>query len=243
MGLFDELIPSSERVALFYVPIDEDGNESEEELLKIDCTTSENIVLTSTPTEHEVEDGSVISDHVTNKESPITLTGIVTDYPITLASAAIGNVAGASGSLISDKYGSIAGTAATGLFSALGNTLVNEGKPSLNAYKVFKQIREKKIPIKVVTGLDVFENMIMTNLNINRTASTATALHFTASFKKIVIAQSETVQIPDSAIKAPDGDVSSRAGASKKRNLGKTNPKETTEKVSSRGSSVLASFI
>ncbi len=64
------------------------------------------------------------------------------------------------------------------------------------AYDILKNIYLNKIPVEITTGLDVHQNMIMESLNLPRSKDTVRSLPFTASFRQVIFAASETVTIP-----------------------------------------------
>ena len=64
------------------------------------------------------------------------------------------------------------------------------------AYDAFKSIYTDKIPVTIVTGLDVHQNMVMESLSLPRNKDTVRSLPFTTSFRQIVFVASETVTIP-----------------------------------------------
>ena len=53
-------------------------------------------------------------------------------------------------------------------------------------------IRSKRQPVTIITGLDVFRNMVMESLEIPRSAQTGDSLEFTAS-TQITIVSSSTI--------------------------------------------------
>lgn len=75
-----------------------------------------------------------------------------------------------------------------------GNAGAQPGR-SLTAYKQLLQLHDTPQLITVVTGLETYQNLLMTSLNVPRTAQTGRAVRFRASFKEIQIVASQTVQI------------------------------------------------
>ena len=63
-------------------------------LLVVDCTRAEEVSLEAQASLHEIEDGSPITDHVIKRGRGFQLQGVVSDYPINLTQAAIGNAGG-----------------------------------------------------------------------------------------------------------------------------------------------------
>jgi len=227
-SIYDALGPgTSKRTTIQYAL--EDG--SEQELIKLDAVISETHGFQSETTDHEIEDGSNITDHVIKKGRPLSISGVVSDDPITIGLALLGNVSGAVGGLI----GGVGGTLISGAISSVGKSAIYSGKPSKNAYDAFDQIYEKRIPITIITGLRTYNNCIITDLSIQRDARTSSSLTFTAQFKEVRVVSSESIIVPPANISS-----SARPGAVAKTALGKLNPSEAISSVQERGRSILS---
>lgn len=207
-NIFDIITGRDKRVSLSYLA----GEDAEAlELLKIDATRAEEHSFKAKATQHEVEDGANISDHVIKTGRVVTLDGIISDDPITVAAAAIGNIGGIAGSLV----GGLGGAVATGAVSKIGSELIANGsKPSKDAVDILEYIYEESIPLMITTSIKTYTNMIMESLNIPRNSRNANALEFKASFKEIRIVESEVVDIPPSATTV-DGAIEEQKGGKK----------------------------
>lgn len=63
------------------------------------------------------------------------------------------------------------------------------------AYDVLKNIYANKELISIVTGLEVYGDMAMLQLDVNRNSRNGGSLSFSASFQKVKIVSSQTVDI------------------------------------------------
>lgn len=187
--IFDSIIPR--RVTLQY-----SLNGVDRTLLAIDCTESEQMTLESQATQHDIEEGADVSDHVIQKGRTLQLSGIVSDTPIDLTRATIGNLAGYLGDRIGGAAGTIA-TAGTVIMSNLAMT--GSPKPSKAALDIFEEIYAKRTPLTIVAGLSTYTNMVMERFSPRRDVRTAMSLSFTASFRQIRIITGETVTVPREA--------------------------------------------
>lgn len=160
--------------------------------ITIDASVQENHVSTCDLTENPVEDGATITDHVQMKPAELTIDGVISNTPISFA--VLDNIRG-----LIDTVTSI-----------LGKT-----SRSIEAYNELLRLQKSRVPFKVVTGLKVYTDMILTSLSVPRTAATGNAIHFSAVMKQIIIAKSETSGVSDSFFASS---VSSLA--SKNKNLG-----------------------
>jgi hypothetical protein len=206
-SIFD-ITGSDKRVSISYLSGD-DGETLE--LLKIDATKAEQHSLKSKATQHEVEDGGNISDHVIKGGRTVTIDGVVSDDPLTIAGAVAGNIAGITGSLVDGLGGAVV----TGVVSKLGSELLKDGdKPSKDAFDILEYIYEENIPLVIVTSIKTYTNMIMESLVMPRDVRNFNSLAFNASFKEVRIIESETVDIPV-AVTTVDGAVDNVKGGKK----------------------------
>ena len=191
--IFDIITGKDKRVSLLYLS----GEDADAlELLKIDATRAEQHTFKSKATRHEVEDGANITDHVVKLERVVSIDGTISDDPITITEAAIGNFAGIAGSLVPGLGGAVA----TGALSKVGSELVSNGsKPSKDAMDVLEYIHAESIPLMIITSIKTYTNMSMESLQITRTPQNANSLVFKATFSEIRIVESEVVKIPPSA--------------------------------------------
>ena len=207
-NIFDVITGRDRRVSLSYLA----GEDAEAlELLKIDATKAEEHSFRAKATQHEVEDGANISDHVIKNGRVVMLDGVVSDDPISIAAAAIGNVAGITGSLVEG----VGGAVATGAVSKLGSELMASGaKPSKDAVDILEYIYEESIPLMITTSIKTYTNMIMEDLRIPRNSRNANSLEFKATFREARIVESEVVDIPPSATTV-DGAIEEQKGGKK----------------------------
>lgn len=206
--IFDIITGKDKRVALSYLS----GEDAEAlELLKIDATRAEEHSFKAKATQHEVEDGANIADHVIKTGRTVTLNGVISDDPISITAAAVGGIAGITGSLVPGLGGAVA----TGVVAKVGSELISNGsKPSKDAIDILEYIYEENIPLMITTSLKTYTNMIMESLTVPRNSRNANSLEFSASFREIRIIESEVVEIPPSAT-AVDGAIKEQKGGKK----------------------------
>lgn len=135
----------------------------------VDCTVSENHNFTCDMTEEPVEQGAKITDHVQLKPKQLTIEGVISDAP--LGYAIVGNIQNIVKTVASVFGGSVR---------------------SIDAFNELEKLQESRVPFTVITGLKRYENMIMVDFDVQRTAETGRALHFKAIMRQIRIVQSQT---------------------------------------------------
>lgn len=118
----------------------------------VDITRLEDHSFESEVTEHPVEEGVDITDHVRRKPIKLSMECVVSDSPV-------------------------------GPVRDLRNRVTT--KPSEDAFAKMLAIREAGEPVTVATSLKVFNNMLLTNLGVPRTAANGRALVFTVTFVQI----------------------------------------------------------
>lgn len=195
-------------------------------LLRIDATTKEEHSLKAKATKHEVEDGSSLSDHILQGGVGLVLEGIVSDNPITMEMAAISTAAGVVGGVMSNES---LGALVTGAGAYFGGLLMEDSKkPSLTAYSVLRDMYEQKQLFTVVTGLNIYTDMVMEQLTVTRNSRKSNALHFVARFAKISYAQTMIVDVPHEATEEGNTAIT---------DLGTQAVNEASEKVSEKAGS------
>ena len=146
--------------------------------LALDCTVTETHTATSTVTEHPVESGAKITDHIRPDPVQLSITGIVSDTPIgsrqVQRSIAVG---GASVQVTQQEPP----TSTTGYGRA--------------AWAKLDAIRTAAKPVKVVTRDKTYENMALVSLSVPKESKTGGALYFTAQFKQVRIVYNRTTKV------------------------------------------------
>lgn len=207
---------------------DEKGEERE--LLLLDMTRNISHQSTAEPTENPVEDGIVMTDHVDVNPDVLSFEGIMSDAPITLTAAVLGNVAGAVPA-IGGFAGTVAGALFTGAVATLGGLLLNTtGNRVQEANDAMLDIQKKAIPVTIITGLKTYKNMILQTYNPTENAENGGALVFQATFKEIRAVTSVQIPLPASSL-----DSSIASSAASKLSLGKV-----VANGSTRGASFLS---
>lgn len=146
--------------------------------LAIDCTVTETHTATSTVTEHPVESGANITDHIRPDPVQLSITGIVSDTP--LGSKQIQRaieVGGASVQVTQQEPPS----SATGFGRA--------------AWAKLDAIRTAAKPVKVVTRDKTYDSMALVSLSVPKESKTGGALYFTAQFKQVRIVYNRTTRV------------------------------------------------
>jgi len=148
---------------------------SEQALFTLDVSIRENHQRRSQVTRHPVEDGSEVSDHIHLQPKSVTIEGIQTDTPSGLGALLI----------------------VPGMLDRFAST-----PRSVEAWQYLDKLQSEKTILDVLTGLCVYRNMVITNLNAPRSAQTGRALQFSITLEEIIIVGSATVGGTDTI---PDG--------------------------------------
>jgi hypothetical protein len=80
---------------------------------------------------------------------------------------------------------------ATGIVNTVKGMITGKSR-STEAYDKLIKLQQTRTPFKVVTGLKVYDNMILEDFTVNRDANTSNAIVFTARMKQIVFALAKT---------------------------------------------------
>lgn len=126
---------------------------------EIDVALAEEHSFDSEVTEHPVETGADVADHVRARPIVVTVEGVVSNTPI-------GDLA-----LRRNQFLSVGGEAFA--------------MPSDEVFAFLLDIRDKREPVTIETTLRRFENMVLESLSAPRSRETGDAFRFSATFKQI----------------------------------------------------------
>ena len=146
--------------------------------LALDCTVTETHTATSTVTEHPVESGANITDHIRPDPLQLSITGIVSDTPI--------------GSRQVQRALSIGGASVQVTQQEPPTSTTGYGRA---AWAKLDAIRIAGKPVKVVTRDKTYESMALVSLSVPKESKTGGALNFTAQFKQVRIVYNRTTRV------------------------------------------------
>ncbi len=142
--------------------------ETETLILTLDASLSETHAQEAEATDHPVESGSNITDHVRPKPQMLTLEGLISNTPIV--------------------------NPFTGSF-AQGPFLPDQPGSAEAAHFALKQRLQAGATHIIQTKLDTYSNMLLISKNEPRSAQIGDALQFTLIFKEIRIVFNQTVTV------------------------------------------------
>jgi len=137
----------------------------------MDCSVSETHLDEVEITDHPVEVGSDISDHIRKRPVSLELNGIVTNTPVVFLA-----------SLLAES------------------PLDYDFAPSFDrvntAYEELRRIQSDGDLVDVVTSLREYKNMAIQSLSVSRDAATGNVLNATISLREVALAKSLAVDLP-----------------------------------------------
>jgi hypothetical protein len=142
--------------------------------VQFDCMLSETHSDEATVTDHPVEEGANISDHIRKGPASLELNGIVTNTPIVYL-------------------------ASLQAISPIEGDLTPVQDRAELAYAELRRIMEDGETVDVVTSFRNYENMALTGMSVTRDAATGQVLNCSLSLREITVAVTQTVKAP-----APD---------------------------------------
>ncbi len=173
--------------------------------IELDASLEEVHEWSAEVTSNPVEVGAPITDHVIDKSDKLLLRGFVTDTPLT-ASATISGVVN-SGSV---------------------------GNRTQGVFDLLHQLLKLKQPMTVYTKHRIYDDMMLSDIRIPRSAGVGEAIEFNAEFINIRKVATQVVDVPDgiNPKKEAKGDPSTGRKSEPQRDGGKKQA-ETIEKPSS----------
>lgn len=110
-------------------------------------------------TEHPIEEGADVADHIRLLPKELRLEAVVTDSPIVFA-----------------------------------RTLSEPADRPDAAYAILLDILDEKTPVDVITTRRSYENMVLSNLSVTRTASDGDGMRFVMAFRQVRFVDTETTE-------------------------------------------------
>lgn len=138
--------------------------------VRLDAAIREEHVASARVTESPVESGAKVSDHVFLEPESLNIDGVITDTPVYLHPASANEDDG-----------------------LLTVPLASSGSRAIDAFEALRRLLANREPLTVVTGLHVYNNMVMTNLNVPREPESGLALRFSCELRQVQIVRSQTV--------------------------------------------------
>lgn len=158
--------------------------------VSFDVLVSENHKLEAQVTEHPVETGANINDHIRRMPRKGTLVGLVTNHPLKgraeLPSdlrqklADIGNTTYLG--TVAQQYGLASRPTLTASDFASLEAPTNRAE---DAWSLFKRLWETGEPVTISTGLERYTDVFVTSVSTDRTSDTGEALRFTVEFQEV----------------------------------------------------------
>ena len=181
--------------------------------VQVDAAVRESHVSSAHATDLAVERGANVTDHVRPQPFQLTVEGIVTNAPIDQPSTQMDGATGAmtqvsidvprAEELRANRNEVAGGRAGLGREAGPGTIAANVWMWSSQfdrvrtVNEVITNLMSTGTLVKIVTGLREYEDMVIENFEVVRSAQVGEALAFTLSAKQVRIVDSETVSLPE----------------------------------------------
>lgn len=169
-------------------------------------------------THNPVETGVSISDHAYMEPLQITIEAIVSDVWI--------HAHDDQGNLAFDIWGTGGPEdAASGKFGAVGDD--SSSRRSATAWQALNNLMVSAEPFDVQTGLKLYENMVLTGLEVDQDKITGGKLHFRATLEQVIQVSTQTVTYPPRAPKKTTHQASKTVAAGEQSTAPVTTPQQS----------------
>jgi hypothetical protein len=135
--------------------------------IELDAALEETHEWVAEATSNPVEEGAPVTDHVIEQADKIRINGFVSNSPVTSSFS----------------------------FGAFGSSNGRVSK-SQEVFDLLHELIKMKEPVTVYTRYRLYENMILTNVSIPRTAGVGEAIEFSAEFIHIRMVATQVVDVP-----------------------------------------------
>lgn len=143
-------------------------------LIQLDASISEDHSVEAEVTEHPVEEGADISDHVRRKPDRLTIQGWISNHPILINASE----------------------------TAVGIAGGDPDKRAQDGYEVLERIAKVGTQVAVFTTLKTYPRMLVLSLRAPRDATRGGLLDVTIGLKEITTATTELVEPPEPVVQS-----------------------------------------
>lgn len=168
------------------------------QILVVDVTLNITPTFSAEVTQHPVEEGPDVADHIRVKNVTVTMDGYCSETPLTLENSIRGLVtsgASAVGSRIGGSFGAEIGAVVGGLGS---NFLIkSQDKATAIRDALIAVLNEKKVFNIAAPSLkkEFSKNFVITNLTFPKDQSTGRGVRFSAQLQQIQIVESQSIKL------------------------------------------------
>lgn len=208
MGILEPLLGAAGTAVLQRTFLLETGTDTgiPRPLIVLDVVTEEEPTYEADVTEHPVEDGPEISDHIQLKNPTLRLKGTISATPLDLATS-IGNLVSTGLGILTSSQtranffnagiqqaaGAIGASLLQG--AALNPSSLISGSADAMARSIFMSAYERKARFDVVTKRVRYPNMVIESMSFPRDKDTGQQLIFELHLKQVRIVSSQVVKI------------------------------------------------
>jgi len=161
-SLFDRILGARQKVSVTI-------QENPTQVLEFDATISETHIGNAQTTDHPVEDGADLTDHIRRTPEELQLMGVVSDAPLVFLSSLRATPSIPGG---------------------------DPGNRAQDAYGFLKGIKDAGQLVSITTRLRDYANMAIVGLSVNRDKDKSKIVEVDLSLREILIATTEQVQAP-----------------------------------------------
>jgi hypothetical protein len=156
------------------------GSGAAVELLYFDVLESEEIGFEAEVTDHPIENGGVVTDHVRQRPGTISISALVSNTPVE------GPRANYNPNASPPKYELV--------------DAPSEARPGDDARETLETIQKAGDTVDLFLGEEdtgrLYDGLVLQSLGFPRDARTGTKLRFSATFRKVMFAESKVVAAP-----------------------------------------------
>lgn len=153
-------------------------------------------------TEHPVEQGTVIADHAFVRPANLMITCGWSNSPNNVSSVFAAAGLATAGFAAAQSRAAQAVIAAVGLGVGIANLLGGGVSPVNQAYATLLDALRSRTLFDIYTAKRVYRNMLIKGLATNTDRKTENAMIIRVRCKQLLLAQTQTVTVPDSSVMA-----------------------------------------
>lgn len=166
--------PQSVRASLFKGSYAWGVGSEEDNMLEFDLIMSESHGLEFKASDHVIENGQEITDHITRQLRSVTVKGMFTNHPV-------------GGVIYDTKDEEVEAVDYMNDYDQINENLLKYNRAKKNI-DLLEELAEKKETVRIVTCIRVYPEMIITSIKYDRNPKDGSAVYFTLTLREVKFA-------------------------------------------------------
>jgi hypothetical protein len=156
--------------------------------VELDATPTQSWESTAEATEHPVETGSAVTDHVRPGNDTITIEGVITNTPVIVPAGQLQGATRAPGTIDLPGVGAVSVLKWSGAFDRVAE-----------CRELLRSLVKAGLPATLATGRTAYrldDTLVLVRFRVDRDATTGDSINVSLDFKQLRVVSTQRVAVP-----------------------------------------------